>query len=123
MRTRKEAATGPAPIATLGWLFRPLARVGGYRWYMNHQHRLQALVSHVRGPAEPLTFGGAGIAAAVPAAVGESGNITVSFQALSYAGRLTISALVDPDRVPDVDVLIGALRTEIDAICSAAAGS
>jgi hypothetical protein len=31
----------------LGWLFRPLAALGGYRWYMNHQHRFHTLISHV----------------------------------------------------------------------------
>ncbi|MGB8382775.1 MAG: wax ester/triacylglycerol synthase domain-containing protein, partial [Dermatophilaceae bacterium] len=58
VRTTRSLATGPPPIALLGWAFRPLARLGGYRWYMNHQHRLHTLVTHVRGPAEHLTFGG-----------------------------------------------------------------
>ena len=52
VRAHKAAATGPPPIAVLGWLFRPLAALGGYHWYMNHQHRFHTLVSHVRGPAE-----------------------------------------------------------------------
>jgi len=52
VRTLRADATGPAPLALLGWLFRPLAAVGGYHWYINHQHQLNTLVSHVRGPAE-----------------------------------------------------------------------
>ena len=47
---QKELASGPPPIAMLGWLFRPLAALGAYRWYMNHQHRLHTLVTNVRGP-------------------------------------------------------------------------
>src|SRR5262249_36359821 len=33
VRARKLDATGPPPIAVLGWLFRPLAALGGFRWY------------------------------------------------------------------------------------------
>jgi diacylglycerol O-acyltransferase len=40
VRTHKADAAGPAPIAVAGWLFRALAALGGYRWYMRHQHRL-----------------------------------------------------------------------------------
>ena len=58
VRAHKKAATGPPPIAILGGMFRLLARLGVYRFYMNHQHRLHTLVSHVRGPAEPMTLGG-----------------------------------------------------------------
>src|SRR6185436_12636020 len=46
VRAGKAGASGPPPVAVLGWLFRPLAAVGGYRWYMNHQRRLHTLVSH-----------------------------------------------------------------------------
>ena len=50
VHAHKEAATGPAHIAILGGLFRLAAMLGGYRFYMNHQHRLHTLVTHVRGP-------------------------------------------------------------------------
>jgi len=123
VRTHKAQATGPAPIAVLGWLFRPLAALGGYRWYMNHQHRLHTLVSHVRGPAEQLNFGRFPISSTTPVVVGGGGNITVYFEVLSYAGTLTITVIVDPDRLPDLDTLADALRAELDLIirgCSAA---
>jgi hypothetical protein len=100
VRGHKAAAAGPPPIAVLGWLFRPLAALGGYRWYMNHQHRLHTLVSHVRGPAEPVTFGGYPVTSAIPVGVAEGGNITVYFEVLSYAGTLTLSAITDPDHYP-----------------------
>jgi hypothetical protein len=121
VRARRSAATGPAPIAVLGWLFRPMAALGGYRWYMNHQHRFHTLVSHVRGPAEPLAFGGRRITDVVPVGVAESGNATVSFEALSYAGALSVTAIVDPDRFPDTDVLAQALEDELRALGSPAA--
>ena len=65
---------GPPPIAVLGWLFRPLATLGGYQWYMNHQHRFRTVVTHVRGPTEPVTFGGSSITAAVPIRAGPGGD-------------------------------------------------
>ena len=121
VRAHKQAATGPPPIAVLGWLFRPLAALGGFRWYMNHQHRFHTLVSHVRGPAEPVTFGGCRITSAIPAGVGPGGNIPVYVEVLSYAGTLTMTAIADPDHFPDLDTLTDALRAELGLIMPHAA--
>jgi hypothetical protein len=116
IRAGKGAATGPPPIAVLGWLFRPLAALGGYRWYMNHQHRFHTLVSHVRGPAELVTFGGSTVTSAIPAVVGYGGNIPVYFEALSYAGTLTITVVADPGHFPCPGALADGLRTELGLI-------
>ena len=116
VRAHKAAAAGPPPIAVLGWLFRPMAALGGYHWYMNHQHRFHTLVSHVRGPAEPVTFGAAEVMSAIPAGVAEGGNISVDFEVLSYAGTLTLTAITDPDQLPDPGTLTDALRSELDQI-------
>ena len=110
------AATGPPPIAVLGGLFRFFARLGGYRFYMNHQHRFHTLVTHVRGPVEPVRLDGHEVSAAIPVAVSEGGNTTVYFEALSYAGVLTITAIVDPDHGPDPDDVIRRLWKELDLI-------
>jgi diacylglycerol O-acyltransferase / wax synthase len=112
----KAAATGPPPIAILGGLFRVIARLGGYRYYMNHQRRFHTLVTHVRGPAEPLTLDGHPVREAIPVAIGERGNITVSFEALSYAGMLTITVIVDPEHGPDLEDLTRRLQHELDSI-------
>ncbi|HEU4515200.1 MAG TPA: wax ester/triacylglycerol synthase domain-containing protein [Nocardioidaceae bacterium] len=116
VRAGKADATGPPPIAVLGWLFRPLAALGGYRWYMNRQRRFHTLVSHLRGPAEPLTFGGLRVESAVPIGVAEGGNATVYFEVLSYAGVVTVAAMVDRDHFPDLGALVDALRTELDLV-------
>ncbi|WP_367325278.1 wax ester/triacylglycerol synthase domain-containing protein [Streptomyces sp. HUAS ZL42] len=116
VRAQRAAAAGPPPIALLGWLFRPLAALGGFRWYMNRQRRFHTLVSHVRGPAEQVAFGGVPVTSAVPVGVGPGGNITVYFEVLSYAGTLTVSAIVDPDRFPEPEALTEELRTELDLI-------
>jgi diacylglycerol O-acyltransferase / wax synthase len=112
----KAAATGPVPIAILGGVFRFLARLGGYRFYMNHQHRFHTLVTHVRGPAEPVTLGGHQVSAAIPIGVGERGNMTVYFEVLSYAGVVTIAVIVDPDHGPDLSDLTHRLQNELDSI-------
>nr|BFE79283.1 hypothetical protein GCM10020093_018840 [Planobispora longispora] len=119
LRARKATAAKTPLIALFGLLFRALAGLGLYRWYMRRQRRLHTLVSNVRGPDRPLSFGGAAIRAVVPVAVAESGNVTVSFEALSYAGTFTVSVLVDPDNVPDLPVLVAALRAELDALTEA----
>jgi len=116
VRAHRAAASGPAPIAILGGLFRLIARLGGYRYYMNHQRRFHTLVTHVRGPAEPVTLGGCKVNAAIPVGVGEGGNMTVHFEVLSYAGMLTIAVIVDPDHGPDIDELTHQLRNEFDSI-------
>lgn len=120
VRASKASAAGPPPIALLGWLFRPLAALGGYHWYMSHQHRLHTLVSHVRGPSELLTFGGSPISSAIPLGVGEAGNLTVAFEMLSHAGTMTITAIADPDHFPDLDTLITRLTDELDLVSQAA---
>jgi hypothetical protein len=94
-------------------LFRAAAALGAYRWYMNHQRRMHTLVSNVRGPEQPVTFGGRPVQAIIPAAVGEAGNTTASFEVLSYAGTVTITAIVDPDRFPDLSTLTEGLRAEL----------
>jgi WS/DGAT/MGAT family acyltransferase len=119
VRAHKAAATGPPPIAVLGGLFRLLARLGGYRFYMNHQHRFHTLVTHVRGPVEPVRLDGHEVSAAIPVAVAEGGNTTVYFEVLSYAGVLTITAIVDADHGPDPDDVIRRLRNELDLIMAA----
>jgi len=120
VQAHKTAATGPPPIAVLGGLFRLLARLGGYRFYMNHQRRFHTLVTHVRGPAEAVTLGGHLITAAIPVAVAEGGNTTVYFEVLSYAGVLSIVVVVDPDHGPDAADLIKRLRSELDSITASA---
>lgn len=63
-------------------------------------------------PAEPLTFAGAPVRAVIPIP-NTTGNVTVTFGVLSYAGTLRIAVLSDPSRVPDVAVLTAALRREL----------
>ena len=78
-------------------------------------------MSSMRGPEQPISFAGTPILNIIPVAVAESGNITVAFDVLSYAGTLTITAVADPDHVPDLPVLAECLRAELDLLSAAGA--
>lgn len=123
VRRGRELATGPAPIAVLGAVFRLVAALGGYRWYMEHQRRLHTLVSYVRGPEQPVRFAGVPVRAMIPLVVGGTTNITVAFVALSYAGSLTVTVVADPDRCPDLPLLAQSLRQELAALAASTRGA
>jgi diacylglycerol O-acyltransferase len=48
-----------------------------------------------------------------------AGNVGVAFAALSYAGRLTVTVIVDPDVVPEVDDVAAALAGELRTVAEA----
>jgi hypothetical protein len=51
-----------------------------------------------------------------------TGNVTVAFAALSYAGTLVITIVADPDACPDLQALREALVTELAALGLTAIG-
>jgi diacylglycerol O-acyltransferase / wax synthase len=108
---RKRAARGTS-AGLLGQLFSLLAAVGVLRWFFNHQRLVTTFVTNLAGPAEPLTLDGAALGAVLPIPE-TTGNIPVTFAALSYAGTLWLTVLSDPALVPDVAVLTAALRREL----------
>ncbi|MBB3084428.1 wax ester/triacylglycerol synthase domain-containing protein [Geodermatophilus sabuli] len=118
IRAARDTATGPPVIALLGPVFRVLAAAGGYRLYLRHQRRFHTLVSNLRGPDRPLAVAGRPVEVIVPVAAGEAGNVTVSFDALSYAGTLTVTVIADAEHVPDLPVLTTALQEQLDALVS-----
>lgn len=102
-RAAKASPRG-ASTALLGPLFRVLARLGLFGWFINRQRAIHTFVTNLRGPAEQLRFMGAPIVDMV--AIGmTTGNVAVAFAVLSYAGHLNVTILADPDVVPDLDVL------------------
>jgi WS/DGAT/MGAT family acyltransferase len=121
VRTARGKAAGPSMIAVLGPVFRVAAVAGLYRWYLNHQHRFHTLVSNVPGPDRRLAFDGLPISEIVPVGVGDSGNVVVSFLALSYAGTLTVTVIADPDALPQLSDVTAVLQAELDELAGAAA--
>ena len=91
-----------------------LARTGLLCWFASHQRLVHTFVTNLRGPEDPLTFGGAAVRAIIPIP-STTGNVTVTFAALSYAGTLRITILSDPARMPDAPALASALRRELSA--------
>lgn len=108
---RKRAARG-ASAGLLGPLFRLLAAAGLLRWYFSHQRLVTTFVTDLRGPAGSLTLDGASLRAVLPVPE-TTGNIPVTFAALSYAGTLRLTVLSDPALMPDVTVLTAALSQEL----------
>lgn len=112
-RSRKAPAPG-ASAAVVGVVFRALAWLRVLRWFVNHQHMVHTFVTNLRGPGERLEFNGAAVAAVIPISL-TTGNVTVAFGVLSYAGTLTITVVADPGRLPDLRFLIAALQAELAA--------
>ncbi len=115
-RQRKTIAPGSS-AALIAALFRTLAKVGVYEWFVNRQSMVNTFVSNLHGPEHRLSFLGAPVIDVIPVS-GISGNITVAFVALSYAGTLNITAIADPDRCPDLEVLTEKLRKELHVLAN-----
>ena len=111
VRTAPRASSG----AVLSLLFRGLAAVGVFPWFVNRQRLVHTFLTNLRGPPEPLELGGSRIRRIVPLAL-VPGNVTVSFDVLSYAGRVLVSVVHDPEHVPDHDLLRAALEEELVAL-------
>lgn len=106
----REDSTSP-----LGPFFRLLGRLGLFQYFVDHQRRIHTFVSNLRGPHERRKLLGFPITGIVPLSV-NTGNITVSFSALSYAGTLTITIAADPDTCPDLPLLAHALTEQLTAL-------
>jgi hypothetical protein len=113
-RARKAQARGASATLVVP-VFLLLAHAGLLHWFVNRQRLVHTFVTNLRGPLEPLAFGGALVDQVIPVP-STTGNVTVTFGALSYAGTLRITVLSDPGRVPDVAVLTAALRSAFAAI-------
>jgi hypothetical protein len=45
-----------------------------------------------------------------------TGNVTVAFAVLSYAGTLVVTVIADPQHCPDLPVLVAHLQTDLDLL-------
>ena len=114
VRALRAGPLSGGPVVVLQGVYRVIARLGLYRFYLGHQRRMHTLVSNLRGPDRPRHLAGAPVREVIPLSVGEAGNMTVQFVALSYGDRLTVTAVADPEWTPDFDVLVQALQSELD---------
>src|SRR5664280_997101 len=110
-REARRAQRG-ASTALLGPFFRLLAAAGLYRWFIDRQRLIHTFVSNLAGPQSRLSLLGCPITSLIPLSAA-TGNVTVSFAVLSYAGSLTITLNADPDTCPDLSELRDALEAEL----------
>ena len=108
MRTRGTSST------LIGPLFRILAAVRLFRWFVDRQRLVNSFLTNLPGPPGQLVIAGAPITGITPITV-TAGNVGVAFAALSYAGTLTVTIIVDPDVVPEVRELAAALHEQFRA--------
>lgn len=113
-RARKTAAPGSS-VAVLAPVFRAVAAIGLAHRYLDRQHLINTLVTNVRGPQRPLAFLGRPVTGIVPVSP-ITGNVTVGFAALSYAGRVGVTVIADPAHCPDLPELVSFLQDELDLL-------
>jgi len=113
-RAAKQAPPG-ASTALLGPFFRLLAAAGLNRWFIDRQRLIHTFVSNLRGPERRLSFLQCPITRIIPLSAA-TGNVTVSFAVLSYAGDLAITLISDPDTCPDLYELRDVLEEELRAM-------
>jgi len=118
-RQRPETSTG-ATATLVATLFRLLARVGLFRWFIERQRMVHTFVTNLRGPDVRLRFLGHEVTHVVPL-TSVAGNVSVAFAVLSYAGTLGVTVVADPAKVPDHGVLCTHLADELRALADAGA--
>lgn len=80
-------------------------------------HVLHTFMTNLRGPERRVSFLQCPITSIVPLTTA-TGNVTVSFAILSYAGSLTVTLVADPDTCPDLSGLRDALAQELRLLTS-----
>lgn len=113
-RTAKQQPPG-ASAAILGPMSRVLARLGAYSYFTDHQRLVHTFVTNLRGPDRALAIAGTPVTGIIPLGA-ISGNITVAFAVLSYAGALTVTAIADPMTCPDLVRLREELSRALQAL-------
>jgi hypothetical protein len=112
-RTAKRGRRGSS-AALLGLGLRVLGRLRLLRWFTDRQRMVHTFVTNLRGPDRRVDFAGMPVVELIPVSLA-TGNVTVAFAALSYAGTLTVTIVADPDHIPDLDGLVDALDDEFSA--------
>jgi diacylglycerol O-acyltransferase / wax synthase len=116
-RAHRTEARGSS-AAVLGPLFRIAAALGVFRWLTNRQRMINVVETNLRGPETPMTFGGNVITEVLPV-TSLTGNVTVSFAVMSYAGSIAVVVVADPERNRDVETLGALLQRELDTLTDA----
>jgi diacylglycerol O-acyltransferase / wax synthase len=97
-------------------------RFGVFRRALDHQRLVNLAETYLPGPPVPIEVLGAPVLDLLPIAP-LAGNLSLSFVALSYAGRLAVTVRVDADQFPDLDVLLAAMERDWQALAGSMAPS
>jgi diacylglycerol O-acyltransferase len=112
-RARRQPEQRGASGILLGPAFRTLARLGMFRWFVDRQHLVTTFVTYLHGPRSPMTFLGATVTDIIPITP-ITGNVTVAFAALSYAGTLAVTVIADPQHCPDLPLIVDELQRQLN---------
>ncbi len=99
-RDRLRGRSPGSSAALLTPLFRGLAAVGLFQLFVDHQRLVHTFVTNVRGPDRPLAVDGSLVREVVPVAT-NPGDVTASFDVLSYDGRVVVTVVSDPVHLPE----------------------
>ena len=114
-RSRRQAHGQAASATLLGPAFRVLARLGMFSWFVDRQRLVTTFVTNLHGPPSPMTFLGATVTDIIPV-TSITGNVTVSFAALSYAGTLAVTMIADPQHCPDLALVAEELHGQFTCL-------
>ena len=114
MMSVKQQPPG-ASAAIIGPISRIAAHLGAYRFFIDHQRLVHTFVTNLRGPEHALVIAGRPVTGIIPLGA-ISGNVTVAFAVLSYAGALTITTIADPETCPDLSRLSEELARALHAL-------
>jgi WS/DGAT/MGAT family acyltransferase len=107
---RAEARSSPL-VAVEPVLRAWLGRVGTFRRSLERQRLVNLAETYLPGPPVRIEILGAPVLDLLPIAP-LTGNLGLSFVALSYASGLAIAVRADADRFPDLDRLVEAMERE-----------
>jgi diacylglycerol O-acyltransferase / wax synthase len=113
-RNRKPAVPSASAVL-LGPMFRTLAWLGAFRWFVDRQRLVTTMVTNLRGPDARLSFLTTPITDVIPVSP-ITGNVTVAFAVLSYAGTLKVTVVADSQSCPDLPLLVAHLQSELDLL-------
>jgi diacylglycerol O-acyltransferase len=116
-RARKARSRGSS-LALLAPAFRLLATLGLFRWFVERQRLVNTFLTNLRGPQD-LALAGHRVRRIAPIGV-IAGNVAVAFAALSYAGRLTVTVVTDPQVAPEGAAIAAALDATLAELAALA---
>ncbi len=119
-KASSQAAIGPMLFALGGILPPALLRLVGPT-LLEHQPFVNLAVTNIPGTREPLYLLGSRMLEVFPF-VGGTGNLALIIGVLSYEDGLGVGITVDPDVVPDLDVLVEGVGQAARALIEAGRG-